>query len=151
VAIRRYGPPYGRASATTATRSRHNAESRLRCTFNNPVLRRPLEPALCIASENTSTCADARVAATAGVFFAAIDCSSSHPSAKLTGIVPRDVTQIEAGGQTAKPDADGAVTVTVPGGKVDDIQLSNGRASQLLLTGNECGQKAQTVEARPVQ
>ena len=40
---RRYGPPYGRASATTATHLSPELPTPLRCPSNNPVLQRPLE------------------------------------------------------------------------------------------------------------
>jgi hypothetical protein len=105
---------------------------------------------MCVTAAGSSTCHDAGDAAKTGVFMATIDCANGSETASLTGVVPAGVTRVTAGGVVGGVASDGAVTITVPGGKVDNVHLDNGQVSQLLLTGTECSApKGQAVPARP--
>ncbi|MEJ7788146.1 MAG: hypothetical protein WKF96_25370 [Solirubrobacteraceae bacterium] len=111
------------------------------------------EGEFCMTVGRSGGCTTTRLAVDAGYVAAATDCSGSGPVATVTGVVPKGVTRVQALGPvavSATAGADGSVSLTIPGGVMHGLELSNGKVSPLEL-GNDCDRPgAPAGQASPV-
>jgi hypothetical protein len=106
---------------------------------------------LCVEHASTASCIPAADASTTGIFVAVVNCPDGKLDATITGVLPTGVTSVSVADQSAKPDADGAVTIHVVGRDIDGLRLSNGHVSPWNLTSAAmCNPKVTTVPARPI-